>query len=131
MWKYLIGGVSVHTQLGYEFKMTNSFEKRKAESMRMKNKYPDKIPIIIEKAEASQLPGMQKQKYLMQNKITIGQLLYIIRKQINISPTESIFLIINNSNIPSTSATVGDIYNQFADKDGFLYITYSSQQTFG
>ncbi len=131
MWKYIIGNNPTPSKSGYEFKMLNSFEKRRMESTRLKEKFPDKIPIILEKADTSQLPSVDKQKYLMQREITIGQFLYIIRQKINIDHSESIFLLVNNVTIPPTGAPIGAIYDKFGDNDGFLYITYSSQQTFG
>lgn len=127
----MIGNTPTPSKSGYEFKMQNSFEKRRMESTRLREKFPDKIPIILEKSDTSQLPSVDKQKYLMQREITIGQLLYIIRQKINIAHYESIFLLINNSTIPPTGASIGEIYDKLGDNDGFLYITYSSQQTFG
>lgn len=131
MWRYIIGNTPTPSKSGYEFKMLNSFEKRRMESTRLREKFPDKIPIILEKADTSQLPKVDKQKYLMQREITIGQFLYIIRQKINIDQSESIFLLINNATIPSTGSSIGEIYDKLQDNDGFLYITYSSQQTFG
>jgi GABA(A) receptor-associated protein len=131
MWKYFIKAGPSPSKSGYEFKMLHSFEKRKEESSRINEKYPDKIPLILEKSDTSHLQEISKKKYLMQKDVTVGQFLFIIRKQININETESIFLLVNNSSVPATGATIGEIYNKHADKDGFLYITYSAQQTFG
>lgn len=132
MWQYILGNTPTPSKSGYEFKMLNSYEKRRVESARLKEKYSDKIPIIIEKSDTSaQLPNIDKQKFLMQREITIGQLLYIIRSKINLDQSESIFLLVNNNTFPSTTATIGNVYDEHGDKDGFLYITYSSQQTFG
>lgn len=131
MWKYVFSKNPTPTRTGYEFKMQHSFDKRKEESKKIIEKYPNKVPVIIEKGESSLLPNPVKQKFLLQRDLTIGQYLYIIRKQINIDATESIFLIINESFIPPNSATIGEVYEKYADKDGFLYITYSAQQVFG
>src|SRR5437868_1815227 len=112
MWKYIMGNTPTPSKSGYEFKMLNSFEKRKMESMRLKEKFPDKIPIILERSDTSHLPVIDKQKFLMQRNITIGQFLYIIRQKINLNASEAIFLLINNSNIPPTSASIGEIYDK-------------------
>ncbi|MCJ7637302.1 MAG: hypothetical protein MUO21_07415 [Nitrososphaeraceae archaeon] len=131
MLKYFIKDGPAPSKSGYEFKMLHSFEKRKAESERINEKYPDKIPLILERSDASHLPKIEKTKYLMQKDVTIGQFMFIVRKQIKINETESIFLLVNNHLVPATGATMGEVYEKHADKDGFLYITYSSQQTFG
>ncbi|ARF09665.1 autophagy protein Atg8 ubiquitin-like protein [Indivirus ILV1] len=131
MLKYFIKEGPAPSKSGYEFKMLHSFEKRKAESDRIHEKYPDKIPLILERSDACHLPNIEKKKYLMQKDVTIGQFIFIIRKQIKINESESIFLLINNNTVPPTGMTMDEIYNRHADKDGFLYITYSAQQTFG
>lgn len=131
MWKYIMGNIPTTSKSGFEFKMQNSYEKRKDESTRLKTKFPDKIPVILEKAESSLLPNIDKQKFLMQKDVTIGQFLYIIRSNIKLDASEAIFLIINNNTVPATSSTIGEVYNNHGDKDGFLYISYSAQQTYG
>ena len=46
-----------------KFKEENSLDKRKAESERIRQKYPDRIPVICEKAEGSDIPDIDKKKY--------------------------------------------------------------------
>ncbi len=36
-----------------------------------------------------------------------------------------------NNIIPPNNNFIGEIYNDLKDEDGFLYITYSSENTFG
>lgn len=131
MWKYLTGSTPTPSKSGFEFKMQNSFEKRKEESARLRLKFPDKIPIVLEKSDTSILPNIDKKKFLMQKDITLGQFLHIIRSRIKLDPTEAIFLIVDTNTIPGISSTIGEIYEKNGDKDGFLYITYSAQQAFG
>ena len=61
---------------------------------------------------------------------TCGQFIYIIRSQLQLSSEQAIFLFVNDS-IPSTSQTMNQLYQLYKDEDGFLYITYSSENTFG
>jgi len=37
-------------------------EKRQAEATRIRDKYPDRIPVIVEKAEKSDIPDIDKKK---------------------------------------------------------------------
>ncbi|AYV77174.1 MAG: autophagy protein Atg8 ubiquitin-like protein [Barrevirus sp.] len=131
MYKYFVKDGPIVSKSGYEFKMLHSFEKRKAEADRINEKYPDKVPLILERSDASSLPEIEKKKYLMQKDVTIGQFIFIIRKQIKMDESQSIFLLINNTVVPHTGSTIGEVYAKNVDKDGFLYITYSAQQTFG
>ena len=106
------------------------FEKRKCESVRIKKKYPDRIPVIVERVENSNIENIAKHKYLVPKDLTIGQLVYIIRKNIKLEPEQAIFLFINNT-LPPTSSLISSVYNEQMDLDGFLYISYSGENAFG
>jgi GABA(A) receptor-associated protein len=48
----------------------------------------------------------------------------------NLKPEEGIFLFANNK-LVSGSAIIGNVYDYSKDTDGFLYIQYSKENTFG
>jgi len=112
------------------FKSQHAFDKRKAEAARIRLKYPDRIPVISEKAESSNIPDIDKKKYLVPSDLTMGQFVYVIRKRIKLPPDAAIFVFVNNT-LPSISALMSEIYQQHKDEDGFLYVTYSGESTFG
>ena len=56
--------------------------------------------------------------------------MYVIRKRIKMSSEKAIFIFIN-SVLPPTAALMSSIYEEQKDEDGFLYITYSGENTFG
>ena len=58
------------------------------------------------------------------------QLIFIIKKRIKIKDSEAIFIYINDK-LPPSSSYISDIYNSERDEDGFLYINYSTENTFG
>lgn len=80
-----------------ERKDTNKIptEKRKAEAERIRQKYPDRIPVICEKVEKSDIPTIDKKKYLVPADLTVGQFVYVIRKRIKLSPEKAIFIFVN------------------------------------
>lgn len=90
-------------------------------------KYKERVPII---ADCKAGISIDKNKYIVPRDLTIGQFLYILKKRINIEPTQSIFLICNNILLINTE-TIASIYNKFKDEDGFLYICISLENTFG
>ena len=45
--------------------------------------------------------------------------------------TQSFYLIVNYKAIASTSMTLIEVYRSLKDEDGFLYMTYASQEVFG
>ena len=116
------------------FKDEIPFAMRKEEASRIVSKYPDRIPIIIERSEdcSSDIPVVDKKKYLVPNDITTGQFTYIIRKRIELEPEKAIFLFAGEDyTIPPSSSLISEIYNNYKDEDGFLYFTYSGENTFG
>lgn len=113
-----------------QFKKQHIFDKRLSESKRIIEKYPTKIPIIVEKQNKSDVPDIDKQKYLVPNDLTIGQFVYVIRRRLKLDPEKAIFIFINNI-LPPTSAFVQQVYDEHKDDDGFLYVTYSGENSFG
>jgi GABA(A) receptor-associated protein len=112
------------------FKEKYDFEKRKMEVDRIRDKYPTKIPIIVEKNKKSSVPDLDKGKFLVPADLTVGQFLHIVRKRIKLSSEQALYIFINNT-IPPTSAPLTSLYEHHKDEDGFLYITYSGENTFG
>lgn len=102
---------------------------RKEQSMKIRSKYPDRVPIIVETTKESKLV-LDKDKYLVPNDLTVGQFIFVIRKRLQLSPTTAIFLFVNNT-MPSSSNLMSNIYEQEKDKDGFLYVIVAGENTFG
>ncbi|PWA38249.1 autophagy-related protein 8C [Artemisia annua] len=67
-----------------------------AEVARIREKYPDIIPVIVEKAERSDIPDIDKKKYLVPADLTVGQFVYVVRKRIKLSAEKAIFIFIKN-----------------------------------
>ena len=113
----------------YNYKNKNEFDFRINESKKILDKYPDKIPLIVEKSKNCQY-DIDKNKYLVPKDIKMQQLIFIIRKRIKIKDSEAIFIYVNNV-LPPSSSYISEIYNSNKDDDGFLYINYSTENTFG
>ena len=112
------------------FQDEHTFEKRQAEAQRIRQKYPDRIPVICERANKTSIPNIDKKKYLVPADLTVGQFVYVIRKRIELPPEKAIFIFVNNQ-MPPTASMMSTIYEEQKSKDGFLYITYSGENTFG
>jgi len=100
------------------------------EAIRILNKYPDRIPIILKKNEDSNISSIEKTKYLVPKDMIMSQFVFTIRKNLSIKSHEALFFIINNK-VPTASASIGEVYLIDKDPDGFMYITYSNENTFG
>lgn len=114
----------------FEFQNSHSFEQRKNEASRIRAKYPDRIPVIVEKAPKNPVPDIDKHKFLVPADLTVGQFVYVIRKRIKLTPEQAIYVFINNT-LPPTAELMANMYREYAEKDGFLYIMYSGETTYG
>jgi len=114
----------------FNYQNLKKLDERKAESARIMTKFPDRIPVIVEKAKESDVPEIDKYKFLIPKDLSMGEFLYVIRKRIKLAPEKAIFLFCNN-NIPNVSDCISRLYEEHKNADGFLYITYASENTFG
>ncbi|GAP92827.2 putative autophagy-like protein 8 [Rosellinia necatrix] len=101
-----------------KFKDEHPFEKRKAEAERIRQKYSDRIPVICEKVEKSDIATIDKKKYLVPADLTVGQFVYVIRKRIKLSPEKAIFIFVDEV-LPPTAALMSSIYEEHKDEDGY------------
>ena len=113
------------------FKRNFNFKERLNEATRLLEKYPMRIPIIVEKNnEDITIPNIPKKKYLIPKEFTMAQFIYIIRRKIKLPPEKALFFFIGY-NIFSSSELLGTIYVEHHDSDKFLYVKYSGENTFG
>jgi GABA(A) receptor-associated protein len=105
-------------------------EKREKESSRIRLKYPDRIPAIVEKLDNSSLPDIDRKKFLVPKDLDYSQFIFMIRCRLKLAADQALFIYINEQ-IPSSTKTMGQIDKEYRNKDGFLYATYGSEAVFG
>lgn len=110
------------------YRQTHPHDVRAKESSKMIEKYPDRIPVIVEPGK--DMPEIDKKKYLVPNDLTIGQFAFVIRKRIKLVASEALFLLSNNVMLP-VSGLMSMMYAQNKSDDGFLYITYNKESVYG
>lgn len=114
-----------------KFQKDHAFEVRSTESAKILVKYPDRIPLIVEKIPGNNiLPQISKSKFLVPSDITITQFMFIIRKYLKLEPSVSIYLFCDGV-IPNAGESINNVYIQHKDSDGFLYLFYTGENTFG
>ncbi|VDP85807.1 unnamed protein product [Echinostoma caproni] len=73
---------------------------------------------------------MDKNKYLVPSDLTVGQFYFLIRRRIQLRAEEALFFFVDDT-IPPTSVTMGALFDEHHDTDGFLYIAYSDESVYG
>lgn len=107
-------------------------EKRLQQSTLIREQFPDRCPMYITRFEKErELPDLDKTKFLVPDYVTVRELVNIIRRRLQVRKEQCVLIIVNQSRMPAMSMTVGELYTQERAADGFLYIEYTSQVTFG
>jgi GABA(A) receptor-associated protein len=114
-----------------------SLEDRQKESQKIREKYPERTPVIVEKLRKKQkflrygktdpLPELLKSKYLVPSDLPWQQFQCLIRRRLRLTPDKAIFMFVNGT-LPNPNHTVGQLE---VDDAGFLFCTYTSENTFG
>jgi hypothetical protein len=111
--------------------MESMSEQRKTLSEALAFKYPDRVPVIIKKNKNNKILQDIDKKYLIPKNLTISYVMYIIRKKIKLDEKQALFLFVNNTLVP-LNTTVGELYTTHKSIDDlFLYIYYTTENTFG
>ena len=113
------------------YKSTHSFDERKEEVKRLRKRYPDRVPIIVEKAvNCLTLSDIPHRKFLIECDYTMGYFMFIIRKKIKLDPDHALFFFVGN-NLISGGQLISSVYEEHKDACGTLFIEYHSENTFG
>ena len=105
-----------------EFESTS----RLSEAEKLLSKYTDRRPIIIiNKISNNEL------KYIVPINLTIIQLLYIIKKKEGLNENEAFYLFTEDKSLVTSSSTIGQIYENYKNKDNFLYLDLHKESVFG
>lgn len=116
------------------YKEVHTLPERQAEASSVRTRFPGRVPVIVEGARRSgssvALPPLDKNKYLVPGDLTVGQFTYVVRKRMALAPEVAIFMFVDNK-LPTASTLMRELYYMCSDVDGFLYITYAGESTFG
>uniref|UniRef100_A0A453D003 Autophagy-related protein n=1 Tax=Aegilops tauschii subsp. strangulata TaxID=200361 RepID=A0A453D003_AEGTS len=109
------------------FKSRGSFD---ASKLCLMSQQSTRLAIIDRQLFYILIAVTQPYRYLVPADLTVGQFVYVVRKRIKLSAEKAIFIFVKNT-LPPTAALMSAIYEENKDEDGFLYMTYSGENTFG
>ena len=116
------------TNINKKFRKNFSKEERQDECKRILEKFPDRIPVVID-IEGGGL-HLPRRKYLVERDMLFINFAHIIRQRLKVSPNESLFFFCENS-IPQQTHTIQQVFNEKKSEDGFLVLTIMKENTFG
>lgn len=118
------------------FKELVTYEMRQFLSKEAKEKYPEHIPIILERAEnCDNVPMIEQKRFLCHGDQDIRQFLNEVRnRHIHIDRNMALFLFVSKANqntVVGGQETFGCLYKSYKEDDGMLYLKYAGENTFG
>lgn len=102
---------------------------RLKEFKRIVSKHPEMIPIIMFSTDKS-TPQIPKQKFLAKKDMTAGQLILYLKSKIQLKPSEALYIFIDDKLVNGSQLLI-EMYSKYPAKDGFLYVKYACENTFG
>ena len=117
------------------FRQKYNLEKRLADSAAILAKYSNRVPIVVERSKKTDanMPYLDKPKYLVPRDMAFSQFCYVVRKRLKLKEGQAFLLFCGHKEevLPVQTITVMELYQEFKDPDGFLYMTYMGENAFG
>ena len=147
--------------MNWQYKHEHSFEQRRFESERIRRRYPDRVPVIVQPFHTSSttssilsnslfrsftssssattascydttIARLENEKFLVPSELSFGQFAYNIRRRLRLRAEHALFFYIgSHGKQPMLSSTMDVLYNDNKDVDGFLYVCYADEKVFG
>lgn len=132
-----------------EFKENTTLAERLEQSTRIIRRHPDRIPVIcdayrehdkwtlhpnylIPTKKKDITPNIDTIKFLFPGSYNIRSMFVVFRNRLKLSPESGFTLFVGNEMInPVSSKIIQEYYDEYKNEDGFLYIKYACEATFG
>lgn len=109
----------------------SNIETRQKESENIMSRYPNKRPVIIYTNDKNLNPP-EKYKFLVPDDQTMALFMTVLRKNMQLTQEQALWLYVKDGgSMPPTTSSISSVYEEFANEDGFLYIQYMGENTFG
>lgn len=74
-----------------------TLEQRKRESRQILLKYPDRVPVVVQRAPNSALVDLDKHKFLVPYEVTVAQFMWILRQRLTLGHNKAIYIFVNKT----------------------------------
>ncbi|XP_059504838.1 microtubule-associated proteins 1A/1B light chain 3A-like [Stegostoma tigrinum] len=92
----------------------------------------EKRLVIVERYPGEKhLKSLDRTKFLVPQDVIVSHFITIIRNRLALTPNQAFYLVVKNKSLSNMYTTIAELDQEYKDSDGFLYISYASQEMFG
>lgn len=113
----------------HPFRTRLSYDQRRAEFERIRPQLEARVPVILE-SNGLETPRMTREKFLVPFDLTVAQLAFVVRKRVHFDASRALFLMVRGT-LPPPTVDMKSLYDRHMAEDGFLYVVYTTENTFG
>lgn len=116
-----------------DYKGSTDLQQRIFETNKIREKYPQKYPIIVQRSpKDTLLHDLDNHKFLVPYDMVLTDFTNIIRRKlVEVNESQSVFFYVGCGKLMKLNDTISQIYDVHHDEDGYLYIYYQGENTFG
>ncbi|NXC75433.1 MLP3C protein, partial [Anhinga anhinga] len=91
------------------------------------------LQVVVERYQKEKtLPPLNRTKFLVSQDLPLSHFAVTLRRtRLCLASSQTFYLLVNNKGLPNMAVTMQELYLDNKDEDGFLYLTYASQEMFG
>ena len=67
----------------------------------------------------------------MPQSFNVTEVVTIVRKKLHLPKEQSLFLLVDGKHIMKQSQSLREIYEKYRNEDGFLYVMYAQENSYG
>ena len=113
------------------FRQRLSLEHRQRELQRVLRNHPDHVPTIITRHTEDD-PPLAREKFLLPKGLTGAELCAVVRRHLPPLPEGQALFLLCGDTMVNGQTTVMSVWDAHRDPDdGFLYVVYTMEHTFG
>ena len=122
--------ISKYSPSEFSYKSKYTLDERLAKSKKISANHPNSVPTILEYYDNRTNSNKYLHTFVCEKKMKFLELNRVIRDRVDISKADSLQYRVGNKHI-HMDITLGALQYEHKDEDGFLYVVYNLQQTFG
>jgi len=116
----------------HNMKERNKSNKDEEKGKCVRERNPGRVPIILIPLRQNTKPKLSEIKFLVPESMSFSHFVSSVRRHLSMSSEIGLYFYVGNGkSMPITNSLMSDIDSQHQSKDGFVYVYYDLESSFG